>query len=834
MFKGKANLLLTNFILIIAALSTTAAVSSRQDSKDVRTVTSNSASTFSTSGLKLPFSSAQSAATRRSAVACDVLKPSISILQRSGAAQAAYTVTNTSNTGPGSLRAAIDQANTTIDDDIINFSIPSTDLGCSASGVCTIALTTGELAINAVSTAGRLSIVNASGADKLIVSGGNASRVFLLQPNSEATLDGVTVANGNAGAESASCADCGYGGGIRVAQFGSSVTRLTIKNSVIRNNFAANGGGIYTYGFNKITITNSTIDGNTFTGGGGGISNTNGALTLINSTVSNNSGQLTSTGRGGAGIYNSSGGVLEIANSTISGNTVAQADDGGSVLTGNGGGIYNAFGNNVMTVTNSTIANNTAKRGGGVYVDPNGFTDTYLRNDIIAANTGTIGQADLFEGTSFELRSRGNNLIGNAADTGAGTISWQSSDLLNQSPLLAPLGNYGGATRTHALLSGSPAIDHGNNCVLTATGCGTNNPPAALPTDQRGAARVGNVDIGAFEFNTTGTNRTVLDFNGDGKTDFVIARSADRNSPSTWWISDGGAFQEVVQFGIGTTGINTSSATADRAAPADYDGDGKTDIAVWRPNANGDGRGVFYILRSSDAAVQIAQFGRQGDDPTVSGDYDGDGKADPAVFRKGAALTSFDPCGGGAVWYYRPSSAAGVDFRYICWGAGGDTDFPAPGDYDGDGKMDFAVLRNSNGQGMFYLNKSGGGTEIFPYGLGTDQLNPGDYDGDGKTDLCLARYDTVNPNNRPERAAARARVRSFSGFRRILPSRAITTATAEPILPSGARATEIFTCGDRPTALCKSSNGERREIIRSVITIRTDGHGRKIECDFRQ
>ena len=234
---------------------------------------------------------------------------------------------------------------------------------------------------------------------------------------------------------------------------------------------------------------------------------------------------------------------------------------------------------------------------------------------------------------------------------------------------------------------------------------------------------------------TIATHRAVLDFDGDGKSDYAIARAADANSPTNWFIrNSSNQTGSAVQFGTGVRGFGFTPP-ADIAVPEDFDGDGKTDIAVWRA---GD-LAYFYILQSATNTFRSEQFGKTGDNPTIVRDYDGDGKADVAVYREG---TSASPQ---SFWYYRPSATASVDFRQIQWGTTGD--FVAPGDYDGDGKGDFCVYRNVNGSGVFFLNKSGGGAEYVYFGSPTDQINPGDYDGDGKTDFALSRYDTVNTNN---------------------------------------------------------------------------------------
>lgn len=160
-----------------------------------------------------------------------------------------------------------------------------------------------------------------------------------------------------------------------------------------------------------------------------------------------------------------------------------------------------------------------------------------------------------------------------------------------------------------------------------------------------------------------------------------------------------------------------------RAAQAqlnDYDGDGKADLALFTAN------GAWHIQRSSDQQAQTVFWGTVGDVP-VSGDYDGDGKTDIAVFR---------PRDG--TWYVKKSSNGGVLMK--AWGLS--TDVPVPGDYDGDGRTDIAVWRGSTGT-WYVVRSSDGqyamqawGSAAAPY---QDVPVTGDYDGDGKTDLAVFR-----------------------------------------------------------------------------------------------
>jgi hypothetical protein len=162
---------------------------------------------------------------------------------------------------------------------------------------------------------------------------------------------------------------------------------------------------------------------------------------------------------GGGLFVNGGGASVSLINSTISGNTTNRG----------GGGLYASDG--AITITYTTIASNTTSTGGdGIHQA--GGTVTLL--DSIVAYNG----ADNCAGT---LTSNGYNL-----DSGNTCGFSATGDITNTDPLLGPLADNGGATLTHALLDGSPAIDQGI-CV------------AGITTDQRGVSRGSACDIGAFE-----------------------------------------------------------------------------------------------------------------------------------------------------------------------------------------------------------------------------------------------------------------------------------------------------------------------------------------------
>jgi hypothetical protein len=222
-----------------------------------------------------------------------------------------------------------------------------------------------------------------------------------------------------------------------------------------------------------------------------------------------------------------------------------------------------------------------------------------------------------------------------------------------------------------------------------------------------------------YNGNSPSTVRTEYDFDDDLKADLAVFRP----SGGDWFIQQSIRGFKGVHWGVST----------DIPAVGDYDGDYKADIAVWRANGWGDpSRSYFFILRSSDATFQPEQFGRSGDVP-LSGDWDGDGRADAAVYRDGAAA------GDQSFFFYRPSSVSGSDFTPVFWGTNGDQ--PVRGDFDGDGRRDAALFRPSNA--VWYILQSSNGQPRFQsFGLASDRRAAADYDADGRADLAVFRSTT--------------------------------------------------------------------------------------------
>lgn len=367
----------------------------------------------------------------------------------------------------------------------------------SALTCSTITLTQGAIPV----LLNTLTIVG-PGANALAIDGGGSDRVLLHPGYGTLALQALTVRNGaisvsgyritgggciaSAGylvLDRSSVRDCyaagegAYGGGIlayTLTMYTSTLSGAVALGKNTDTGTAAFGGGAYTaYAY----IADSTVSGNraahdpgdgqaSYDIGGGIFTNFGG--TIRSSTIDHNY----SYGFGGG--VSAFSGVVNVANSTISGNTARTRSGGGLDLRVFNGG----------TISNSTITANAAPAGGGVFL--RGRPDRFeLQSTLVGGNTATAGGgADV--GAERATTLLGNNNLVVAADMNV-TLP---GDTLHAAPLLLPLADNGGPTRTHALAPGSPAIDTGNNV-------------ASLTSDQRGAGfpRVvgAAADIGAFE-----------------------------------------------------------------------------------------------------------------------------------------------------------------------------------------------------------------------------------------------------------------------------------------------------------------------------------------------
>ena len=406
-------------------------------------------------------------------------------------------VTTTADSGPGSLRQAIDGAAIEPGMETITF----------APGF------TGSIMLGSEIVIGSDVHINAGSiASGVTINGGpGTNRIFTVNSGTTVTLQNLALTGGNGSG----------GGGGAILNNGT----LSLTQCLLFGNSGTFAGAIENN--STLTLTDCALTGNSATSFGAGAIDNSSSLTLLRCTFSGNTGNTF----GGAIHHNTAGSTLSLTHCTFSGNTATTAG---------GGAIFMNAG--TATLTHCTLAGNTASSGdGGGAIRQSGGTLT-LTHSIVAANTaGTNADIRCTAGTTT---ATGVNLIGNLT----GSNLTEGTTVLVGAPLLAPLGNYGGPTQTMALLPGSPARN-------AATGSSITTDQRGFPIV--GVPDIGAYEAGTFNSYTTWIWETLptagnglitdplhaatFDFDGDGQNNNAewLALTSPANPNSRFTVTTG-------------------------------------------------------------------------------------------------------------------------------------------------------------------------------------------------------------------------------------------------------------------------------------------------------
>ncbi|HUR99628.1 MAG TPA: zinc-dependent metalloprotease family protein [Pyrinomonadaceae bacterium] len=354
---------------------------------------------------------------------------------------------------------------------------------------------------------------------------------------------------------------------------------------------------------------------------------------------------------------------------------------------------------------------------------PPSTTSGFLTGELLPAMARTM---------NFQVIARDNRANGGGINTATATVVVDAAS--GPFAITAPNTNVswaGNSTQTvtwNVANSNAAPVSAANVRILFSSDGGQTFPTVVLastandgtesitvPNSPTTAGRIKIEAVGNIFFDISDANFTVatgvatvrapIDFDGDNKTDLAVFRGSNG---SWWWQRSSDAQVPAVQFGSGT----------DKAVPADYTGDGKTDVAFFRPST-----GEWFVLRSENFSYYAVPFGIANDVPVPS-DFDGDNKADLAVFRPS-----------NNTWFIQKSTG-GADI--VGFGSAGDK--PVVGDYDGDAKADIAIFRPAATGAEWWIRRStNGAVNAFQFGAATDRPVQGRYTADNKTDVAFWR-----------------------------------------------------------------------------------------------
>lgn len=422
------------------------------------------------------------------------------------------------------------------------------------------------------------------------------------------------------------------------------------------------------------------------------------------------------------------GGVSNLIRTDVKINGAAIQADGKLVFVG----YIQSFGMFGSSITQFAITRYNSDKSLDIYFGNSGVNTVYF-----LPNSGNANRA-----TSILIQSSGRIIVGGRARSDFGLARFNSHGFLDE-------GFGSGGKVTTDFDPSSDEIYGGDEIYGIAQ-----QPDGKIIAV--GTASIGTTtDFGVARYDgsdsTTLANRAQFDYDGDGRADVSVFRP----STNTWYIFNSGN---------STVHIEMFGSNGDIPAPADFDADAKTDIAIlrngswwyrssldglayflpWTGDGNfarpgdfgGDGRADLVAYQSSNglwsrlslggSQTSNVTFGIPGDKPLL-GDFDGDVKTDPAIYRPSTGE-----------WWYAASSAGG-QHRAGRWGIS--TDIPVPADYDGDFKTDLAVYRPSEGVWYIY-NSSNGSYTITRFGLAEDKPVAADYDGDGRAEIAVFRPST--------------------------------------------------------------------------------------------